>query len=318
MNSGSNEWPAPPPPVQQSREPLFRSFLRSINRSPRAEAQAQALSAIPTPSECSLVSFCISDHESDSEEEIIYENVEPRENCPSRESISEDSIQEPHNSFVDSSLESDRLSLAPVYAEMEDQVSQLCRAVERMQASVNSQGRNVGVKSSVTFPVFRGDECEDAHEFIRNYKRAGRLNGWDDNNLALGLPLYLKGHASAWFKTLLAAEKMSFDELSEQLITHFASGASKWRVRQALGLRQQLEKESVADYSYSLPTHCARINSPRSEQTHYFVQGLLPEIQEYVILQQPENLELAENYAKLKESVFAGSSKRTDFNAKEV
>ena len=46
-----------------------------------------------------------------------------------------------------------------------------------MQASVNSQGRNVGVKPSATFPVFRGDECEDAHEFIRNYKRAGRLNG---------------------------------------------------------------------------------------------------------------------------------------------
>ena len=56
-----------------------------------------------------------------------------------------------------------------------------------MQASVNSQGRNVGVKPSATFPVFRGDECEDAHEFIRNYKRAGRLNGWDDNNLALGI-----------------------------------------------------------------------------------------------------------------------------------
>ena len=207
MNSGSNEWPAPPPPVQQSREPLFRSFLRSINRSPRAEAQAQALSAIPTPSECSLVSFCISDHESDSEEEIIYENVEPRENCPSRESISEHSIQEPHNSFVDSSLESNQLSLTPVYAEMEDQVSQLCRAVERMQASVNSQGRNVGVKSSVTFPVFRGDECEDAHEFIRNYKRAGRLNGWDDNNLALGLPLYLRADVSKYRPEVYKSEK---------------------------------------------------------------------------------------------------------------
>ena len=86
-----------------------------------------------------------------------------------------------------------------------------------MQASVNSQGRRVGVKSSVTFPGFRGDECEDAHEFIRNYKRASRLHGQDDNNLALGLPLYLKGHARAWFKTLPTADEMSFDELSEQL-----------------------------------------------------------------------------------------------------
>ena len=55
VSSGSNEWPAPPPFVQQSREPLFRSFLRSICRSPRAEAQAQALSAIATPSQCSLI-----------------------------------------------------------------------------------------------------------------------------------------------------------------------------------------------------------------------------------------------------------------------
>ena len=116
-----------------------------------------------------------------------------------------------------------------------------------MQASVNSQGRSVGVKSSVTFPFFRGDECEDAHEFIsRNYKRAGRLNGWDDNNLALGLPLYLKGHASAWFKTLPMADEMSFDELSEQLITYFASGASEWRVRQALGQRRQLHGERIS------------------------------------------------------------------------
>lgn len=103
-----------------------------------------------------------------------------------------------------------------------------------------------------------------------------------------------------------------FEELSEQLIRHFASGASEWPVRQALGQRRQLEKESVADYSYSLRTHCARINLPRSEWTHYFVQGLIPEIREYVILRQPENLEAA------KESVLAGSNKRADFDPKKV
>ena len=173
----------------------------------------------------------------------------PNEINASRDNISVDSIERNSDSSSDSefsALESGDLSLAPAYAEMENQVNQLCQAVERMQVSINSQSRNVSVKSSVTFPVFRGDECEDVHEFIRNYKRADRLNGWDDVNLSLGLPLYLKGHASVWFNTLSTPDEMSFDELSEELVTHFGSGASKWRVRQALGQRQQLEKESVA------------------------------------------------------------------------
>ena len=111
---------------------------------------------------------------------------------------------------------------------------------------------------------------------------------------------------------------MSFDELSAALIHHFASGASEWRVRQALGQRRQLDKESVADYSYSLRTHCARLNLPRTEWTHYFVQGLRPEIREYVILQQPDNLESAENYAKLKESVLSTTDKTPTLDAKQM
>ena len=43
-------------------------------------------------------------------------------------------------------------------------------------------------KLIVSFPVFRGDESENVHEFESNYKRAARLNGWHEANLALGLP----------------------------------------------------------------------------------------------------------------------------------
>ena len=96
---------------------------------------------------------------------------------------------------------------------------------------------------------------------------------------------------------------MALEDLSAALIKHFASGASEWRVRQALGQRRQLGKESVADYSYSSSTHSARLNLPRSEWTHYFVQGLKPDIRDYEILQQPDSLEADENFAELKESV---------------
>ena len=64
--------------------------------------------------------------------------------------------------------------------------------------------------------------------------------------------------------------------------------------------------------------HCARLNLPTSEWTPYFVQGLKPENREYVILQQPENYEVAENYRKLKESVLASSDKPKGFNPKQM
>ena len=173
-------------------------------------------------------------------------------------------------------------------------------------------------KLVVSFPVFRGDESEDVFDFLDNFKRAATLNGWSNEDLAVGLPLYLKGHASAWFKSLGNVDGKTFDQLKALMTEHFASGASAWRIRQTLGQRRQLEKEPVSEYSYSVRMHCARLNLQTSEWTHYFVQGLKPQIREYVILQQPENYEVAENYAKLKESVLASSDKPQAFDPKQM
>ena len=62
--------------------------------------------------------------------------------------------------------------------------------------------------------------------------------------------------------------------------------------------------------------HCARLNLPRSEWIYYFVQGLLAEIQENVILQQPQNPE--SKVANWKESILFGSKKLIFCHAKEV
>ena len=187
-----------------------------------------------------------------------------------------------------------------------------------MRASLDSQADILSSKMLVTFPVFSGDECEDVREFISNFARAGKLNGWNEDNLALGLPLYLKGHASIWFKTLENPDGMKFNELSAALISHFAYGASVWRIRQALSQRRQLENESVADFLYSIRSYCVQLNLPRSEWMHYFVLGLKPEIREYVILQQPKDLETAENFARLRESVLTSPHKAATFDAKEI
>ena len=93
---------------------------------------------------------------------------------------------------------------------------------------------------AVEFPLFYGNEREDVREFIDNYSRAGTLNGWDEEELALGLPLFLKKHASLWFKTLSRLENLTFEVLSQKLISHFESSVTLWQVRQKLEERRQL------------------------------------------------------------------------------
>ena len=76
------------------------------------------------------------------------------------------------------------------------------------------------MKLSVTFPNFRGDECEDVHEFIlNNFKRAGRLNGWNE-------------------------------------LVHGLTEPSEWCVRQAINQRRQLEKESFAAVIIHIALEC--------------------------------------------------------------
>ena len=320
-------------PVGQLRRSLLRTFRRSTNASQSAAQPSPVVLPHPvlTPSDSELSWDFSGNNPVDSlSENSDYENVEENsesnevcyQNVPRNSEVEErDSESEEYSS---GSLERpdslDRVSL--VVSEQMDsgnqvQVAQLCDLVERMNTVLNRQPANP-TKLSVAFPVFRGEEFEDVHEFINNYKRAARLNGWPDENLAIGLPLHLRGHASAWLKSQKAPDEMTFDELTAGLIQHFASGASEWRVRQALGQRKQRENESVADYSYSLRQHLARLNLPRTEWKHYFVTGLLGPIHEFVVLNQPETLEAAENYAKLKESVLKSSEKTPAFDAKKV
>ena len=162
---------------------------------------------------------------------------------------------------------------------------------------------------AVEFPLFYGNKREDVREFLNNYSRAGILNGWDEGKLALGLPLFLKKHASSWFKTLSGSENFTFEVLSRKLISHFESSVTLWQVRQKLAERRQLLEETVADYYYDILSFCSSLNLPKSEWLYCFVRGLRPKIRGHVILQQPTDVDSALNFARLKELVTLGKSK---------
>ena len=107
---------------------------------------------------------------------------------------------------------------------------------------------------------------------------------------------------------------MTFEVLSQKLISHFESSVTLWQVRQKLEERRQLLGETVADYYYDILSFCSRLNLPKSEWLYFFVRGLRPEIRDHVILQQPTDVDSALNFARLKELATLGKSK----NVQEV
>ena len=72
-------------------------------------------------------------------------------------------------------------------------------------------------------------------DFLDNFKRAATLNGLSNEDLAIGLPLHLKGHFSAWFKSLGNVDGKTFGQLKALMTEHFSSGVRAWRIRQTLG-----------------------------------------------------------------------------------
>ena len=90
----------------------------------------------------------------------------------------------------------------------DDSVAQICDAIRSMAVQENPRSKLV-----VSFQVFRGNESEDVFDFLDNFKRAATLNSWSNEDLAIGLPPYPKGHASAWFKSLKNVDGKTFDQL---------------------------------------------------------------------------------------------------------
>ena len=140
--------------------------------------------------------------------------------------------------------------------------------------------------------------------FVGSIWMYNRSNGWKQSNLTSYLRLVWNSRIPRWDV---------FWGFIGGVIKHFASGVSKWRVRQSLGQKRLLERESVADYSYSLRAHYAGLNLPR---TGWGVSLFRTEISEYVVLQQPDSLEAYGNFAKLKVDVLFSSDKKSDIGVK--
>jgi hypothetical protein len=222
-------------------------------------------------------------------------HISPRVQLGSQVSDEEDSS--------DTELRAIRAMEGELDTRLQDMREERHQHENRMSALHNACAESLSLSGIFTFPTFRGDELEDVNEFIAKYIRAADFCGWNHEKQVQALPLYLKGNAFIWFNSLPNKNTMLLEELVNALTNQFASNASHWRLRQNLEQRRQKPNEKLSVYTADIRQQCSRLDLPNTEWLHHFVKGLRPDIKDYVVLQQHDTFEPAENLARLKESV---------------
>lgn len=188
----------------------------------------------------------------------------------------------------------------------------LIKLSELLANSMATQ-RKQGLPGLSKAPNFSG-EGDDANSFLEKYMMYGNFHSWSNVEMMQAFPLSLSGTAEIWFTTLDKSNLISFETIVNLFKERFLSPTYNWVLRQQLCQRKQGSTESVDAYSIDIRKRCQRVGIPIDEQLHYFIQGLRPDLKNHMILQQPQTLDVAENAARLRESLPTAPS----FSANDV
>ena len=174
---------------------------------------------------------------------------------------------------------------------------------EFITSTVEASVQKAHTLGNIKIPQFSGNTKEDVNDFISQYERVTKFLNWTVDKKAECLPIQLQDEAASWYNSLEDASALGYDELKSALKERFQPKSAKWLHRQNLGQRKQGLVESVADFAKDIRKQCQRLELPKTDWVFYFLNGLRPELQEAVVVQQPTTLEQAISVAKLKESI---------------
>jgi len=182
-----------------------------------------------------------------------------------------------------------------------------------LAANTNAKANSSGRASLGNAPTFSGRD-NDALEFLEQFCYFADFHNWDEKQRLSAFAISLTGLARTWLFTL-DKKYSTFTELANLFKERFISKSDDWILRQELNSRKQLMQESVAEYSSDILKRCQRLNIPKQEQLHFFIQGLLPDIRDYVILSQPTSIDKS-IIAKIRSTVKSNNS--LGINAQDI
>ena len=197
--------------------------------------------------------------------------------------------------------------------EIGDQVIELQTQMTAVQAALEGNAQSGLFRQ----PPFHGFPNEDVNEWLLKFERLSKFYGWSNAKKLGALPLLLGGTALAWFQTLPAESVADFKTLTDELKSRFGAQNLEFIFRQELYARKQGPNEPLSLYTEDVIKKCQRLSLSENEMMNVFINGLVDDLRNHVILGQPKAFAEAENLARLRNAVIRASGVSSPLTASQ-
>ncbi|XP_063236337.1 uncharacterized protein LOC134538775 [Bacillus rossius redtenbacheri] len=190
--------------------------------------------------------------------------------------ILDDKVKNPENS--DSSSSSDDESLKVLKDKLSD-----------IKPELKDQNLNMETGRCFVDPgYFFGKRCEEVEEFLKQFRRAAKVNGWNEQKCLSYLPTFLRGPALKWYDSCESTLEnlTTFEELANKLRDAFVRVGHIEDLELRLQARVQAVDEPFESFVYDILNLCNRLDAKMNEasKVRYVLRGLRPDIVEKVML----------------------------------
>lgn len=155
---------------------------------------------------------------------------------------------------------------------------------EEGENEMAAEGRNL----SITPGRFRGGVEENVQEYLTQFERVSRANGWDANKKKVILPCYLEGAALKWLENLedSRGNELTWDEIVTGMKETFQGIAWDEQLEFKLRMRMQEENEAVEAYMQDVLNLCVKVDRDMQDSTKikHILRGLKPSLLEKVMV----------------------------------
>ncbi|XP_069109653.1 uncharacterized protein [Argopecten irradians] len=153
-----------------------------------------------------------------------------------------------------------------------------------------------------TMQPFAGEATEDAKLWLERFKLFAIAKGFNANKAKASLPLLLKDNALRWYLSLPPYVKDSYEDLKTEFLTRYGPDEStKWKRTVDLYQLKQT-KETAEDYITKVTNLAAEVDLPEEQLKAIVLNGLKPQLQQFVLQKEPRDMEEVRKTAKLAEA----------------